>query len=318
MPWNDHGYSLIDNGVLLVSSARVAMCATDTNGACVPGETQGATPSAIFTSPHSLEFSANFSGDQFQHAGFGQTIASESEPWAIFSTMRGGQLFARTNTGSGSVVETELVNGSALLGSFHRFLIDWKAASVDYYVDGALVVSHALTVGGPMRPVAGSAFNIFGGVMFVHWMRMAPYAASGSFLSRVFDALAPLDWRSIQWVARAPLGTSIAISVRMGSTPTPPADGTASGGWTAFVPITAPGPLTGNSQFIQYRADMTTSDPNQTPELDDIMISTDDAPEVVHDAAATNLDTSHTFPPSDAGDSKLKPADIEPLRQQED
>jgi hypothetical protein len=114
--------------------------------------------------------------------------------------------------------------------------------------------------------------------MSVDWIRMTPYAAAGSFVSRVFDARAPVDWHNIQWVARAPLGTSVAISFRTGSTPTPPTDGTASDGWTAFVLIAAPGPLAETSQFIQYRADMTTSDPNQTPELDDIVISTDDLP----------------------------------------
>ena len=51
-----------------------------------------------------------------------------------------------------------------------------KPSSVDYYVDGALVASHALTVAGPMRPVAASDFNPFGGTVFVDWMRMSPYA----------------------------------------------------------------------------------------------------------------------------------------------
>jgi len=302
VPWDFQAFAGIDNGVLQVDEARVAMCATDTNGACLSREMQNATSSAIFASPHSLEFSANFSGDPFQHAGFAQTVAAESEPWAMFGTMRGGHLFARTNTGSGSVIDTQLGDGSTLLGSFHRFRIDWKAASLDYYVDGALVVSHALTVGGPMRPVAGSDFNVLGAVMFVDWMRMTPYAASGSFLSRVFDASAPVDWHSIQWVAHIPLGTSLAISVRTGNTPTPPADGTADDDWTAFVPIAAPGPLTQTSQFIQYLAEMTTSDPNQTPELDDVIISTDDPAVVV----------------SDAGGSKLEQPGAEPRRQQQD
>jgi hypothetical protein len=318
VPWSADAYSKVDGGALVVHGARVAMCATDADGGCLSGETQSRTLSAILTSPHSVEFSANFSGDPFQHAGFGQTMVSDSEPWAIFSTSDGGRLYARTNTGTGSTLDTELVNGTALLGSFHDFRIDWNAGSVDYYADGALVVSHALTVDGPMRPVAGSAFNIFGGIMFDDWMRVTPYAASGSFLSHVFDASAPVDWHGIQWVARAPLGTSVAISIRTGSTPTPPADGTASGGWTAFVPIAAPGPLTQNSQFIQYRAEMTTSDPNQTPELDDIIISTDYLPEVVNDAAATDLNTSPVFPPLDAGGSKMKPGAAGLRRQQED
>ena len=140
IPWSEEGYSIIDDGVLLVDGARVAYCVTDTNGVCLPGETTTTTPSAVFTAPRSLEFTANFSGDQFQHAGFAQTFGSTSEPWAIFSTLSGGLLFARTNPGgcvdaNGCIRDTGL--GTGLLGAFHHYRIDWKADSVDYYVDGA-------------------------------------------------------------------------------------------------------------------------------------------------------------------------------------
>ena len=37
--WGPEGYSIIDNGVLLVDGARVASCVTDANGVCLPGET---------------------------------------------------------------------------------------------------------------------------------------------------------------------------------------------------------------------------------------------------------------------------------------
>ncbi|HXI32311.1 MAG TPA: N,N-dimethylformamidase beta subunit family domain-containing protein, partial [Vicinamibacterales bacterium] len=69
-PWSSEGYSIIVDGVLLVDGARVASCARAANGVCLP-ETPEATPSAIYTAPHTLEFTANFSGDRFQHAGFG-------------------------------------------------------------------------------------------------------------------------------------------------------------------------------------------------------------------------------------------------------
>ena len=295
------GLTSFDDGVLVVDGARVATCVTDTNGVCLP-ETTTATPSAIFTAPHSLEFSANFSGDQFQHAGFAVTFGSASEPWAIFSTLSGGLLFARTNTGNGAI-DTPL--GTGLLGAFHRYRIDWKAASVDYYVDGALVASHALTVAGPMRPIAASDFNPFGGTVFVDWMRMSPYANAGTFESRVFDATAPVDWHSIQWVAKAPSGTSVAISVRTGNTPTP------DGSWSAFIPVAAPGPLALNSRFIQYRAEMTSSDPNQTPALEDIIISTGHAPVAVADAAIVPENGSHTFPASGPGSLTFNDTDAD-------
>ena len=46
---------------------------------------------------------------------------------------------------------------------------------------------------------------------------------------------------------------------------------------------------------------MTTTDPNQTPELDDITISTDYSAEIVNDAAATDLNTNPALPTLDAG-----------------
>jgi hypothetical protein len=309
VPWSPDGYSIIDHGVLLVDDVRVAWCATDARGACLPGETTQTTPSAIMTSPHSLEFSANFSGDRFQTAGFGQTLATAAEPWAIFSTSGGGQLYARTHIGAASI-DTPL--GPALMGSFHRYRIDWTPAGVDYYVDSAMVISHAMTAGGPMRPIVASDLSPFGAAVLVDWMRLTPYQAGGAFRSRVFDASSPVTWRSMQWTARAPSGTSIAISVRTGSTPTPPDDGTvASDGWTAFAPVDASGPISATSQFIQYEAAMATGDPNQTPELDDMIISTSSAPIAANDAAATDMNVSDTFPASGPGSLTRNDTDLD-------
>ena len=64
VPWSPEGYSIIVDGVLLVDGARVASCAIDANGNCRP-ETTDLTQSATFTAPHTLEFTANFSGDRF-------------------------------------------------------------------------------------------------------------------------------------------------------------------------------------------------------------------------------------------------------------
>src|SRR5439155_6406826 len=102
VPWSSEGYSVIVNGVLMVDGARVASCVTAANGVCLPEDTT-TTPSAIYTAPHSLEFSANFSGDQYQHAWFAVTFGSGSEPWAIVSTLSGGLLFPRTNAVNGGI-----------------------------------------------------------------------------------------------------------------------------------------------------------------------------------------------------------------------
>ena len=44
-----------------------------------------------------------------------------------------------------------------------------------------------------MRPLASDA-TPGGGAVTVDWMRLSPYAASGSFTSRIFDAGGPMTW----------------------------------------------------------------------------------------------------------------------------
>jgi hypothetical protein len=286
VPFSTTASSTAANGVLPVDGARVASCVTDAEGVCLP-ETLDATPSAIYSAPHTLEFAANFSGDKFQHAGLAQTLWTESEQWAVFSTSNVGTLFARTNLG-GTIIETPL--RIDLLGSLHRFRIDWQATQVDYYVDDVAVASHALNVPlSGLRPIAGSDFTIAGGHVLVDWMRMSPYAAAGTFESRVFDALSVVYWNSVSWKSVTPAGTSVMIGVRTGNTPTPD-DGT----WSAFVPIAAPGPFSAEGRYVQYRAALATTDLDHTPALEDVIITTAVAPVAGNDVKAMNQDTSYT------------------------
>ena len=64
-----------------------------------------------------------------------------------------------------------------------------------------------------------------------------------------------------------PGGTGVAISVRTGNTPTP------DGSWSAFNPIASSGAdVPGNSRYIQYRAQLSSSDPDNTPSLSEVTI----------------------------------------------
>src|SRR5262249_33696855 len=102
-------------------------------------------------------------------------------------------------------------------------------------------------------------------------------------------------------------------TVRSGNTPTP--DGT----WSAFVNPSA-FPIT-NKQYVQYQAVLTTSNPSITPELQDLIITTDHAPVAVNDSATTLKNTSKVFPAGGAGsltandtDADLTPAQLGQLR----
>ena len=165
-PWGSGGAATVSGGRLTVDGAL-------------------AGTTALYTPGRSLEFVATFTGDAFQHAGFADDFSSAL--WAMFSTNSGGALFART-AGPGGSTDTQLA--ASLLGGPHRFRIDWTATGVTYFVDGAQVASHNLAVTNSMRPVA-SDFNVGGGAVTVDWMRLTPYAASGTFLSRVWTPAGP-------------------------------------------------------------------------------------------------------------------------------
>ena len=100
-PWSAGGTGGVSNGLLSADGARVG---TD----------------ALFTPGRTLEFAATFSGDPFQHVGFGLTF--NESLWAIFSTGPGGGLYARSNSGAGS---TDTPLPTNLLGGPHRYRIDW-------------------------------------------------------------------------------------------------------------------------------------------------------------------------------------------------
>ncbi len=108
----------------------------------------------------------------------------------------------------------------------------------------------------------------------VDWVRLSPYPATGTFESRVFDAGQAADWGALTWSSTVPAGTSLAMSVRTGPTPTP------DGNWTAFTPVASSGgDIAGNSRYVQYRAEMD-PDPNLTPTLSDVSIAYNLGPDV--------------------------------------
>ena len=181
--WEGGGSSTVAGGQLTV------------NGWWARADLLGAAPRAV-------EFVATFSGDTFQNAGLGQTLAFGSETWAMFGTAgTAGVLNARINA-AGTIIDTPLAGG--LLGAPHRYRIEWGASSVRFLVDGALVHTHTGTLSGTLRPIA-SDFGAGGGALAIDWMRMSPYPAAGSFTSRVFDAGSTVGWQQLTR-RRAPPG----------------------------------------------------------------------------------------------------------------
>ena len=222
-----------------------------------------ARTSATFAPGRALEFVATFSGATFQNAGLGQTLESGSESWAMFGMDGTANLLRVRVNNAGAPSQFDL--GSTYLNAPHRYRIEWAAAQIRFLVDGTLVHTANVSIGGNLRPIA-SDFNNGGGALVVDWMRLSPYASSGTFLSRIHDAGSQADWGTLSYVDDVPSGTTLALSVRRGDTPTP------DGSWGPFSPVANGGDIGGSSRYLQYRVEATSSTGDVTPTLSSVML----------------------------------------------
>ncbi|MEZ5065999.1 MAG: DUF6605 domain-containing protein [bacterium] len=239
-PWTGGGTLVVENGLLRLDGAR-------------------ASADATFPSGRSLEFVATFGGGAYQHVGL-SAGADVSAPWALFSTFLGGALYARTSNGTDTLIP------GFWLGAPHQYRIDWQPSGFTFWIDGASVASIPFATGTSLRPVM-SDLDPGGGGLDVDWIRLSPYGSAGSYTSRVLDPGAFTNWETFTWTANVPAGTSLQMFVRTGDTPVP--DGT----WTPFAPIAIGASVGQSSIYLQYRADLATTNPAITPALFDVGVS---------------------------------------------
>ena len=266
VPWQTGGTATVGGGSLSVDAQMAATTAT-------------------FGPGHSLDFVATFSGQPFQHVGFVANLDFDS-PWAIVSTGSAGSgVLARTSDNP-----TGVSLGTGLLGSAHRYRIDWTATGFAFSVDGVLVTTLPFATSGPMLVGASDANS--GTPLGVDWIRLSPYPASGAFTSRVIDAGGPAAWGTFDATLASPAGTGIAFEVRTGNSPTP--DGT----WSGFTSLASGADVPGSSRYIQYRATLSSTDSSVTPSLASVAIgyvaATNAAPVAVADAYSTPKNTTLT------------------------
>jgi hypothetical protein len=224
---------------------------------------------AVLTAPtmvavgQTLEFNATFSAPN-QSIGFGTTDALVS-PMAMF-IVRGSDLYARTIQGA-RTMET-LMAGINWLNIPHRYQITTTAQNANYYVDGTLMISHTSMAWGTatMRPVVIDS-TVGDGALAVDWMRLTPYALSGTYTSAMFDAGATVLWQKLTSTSTIPSGSTSTITYRSGNTPTPD-DGT----WTAFTALGTGGVLSGSSRYVQFRIQMTSTTGAKAPVIQDVTV----------------------------------------------
>ncbi|HRH66387.1 MAG TPA: DUF4082 domain-containing protein, partial [Bacteroidia bacterium] len=273
--WVAGGNATISSGSLSVNGARYNSDITQPLG---PGA--------------SMEFSATFGAATFQHIGFGGGsdaigtggMYNGNDPWAMFSTNNStSQLQARTFMGSAGITNVNVGSPGAYTGSSHIYRIQWNASSVDFYIDGTLMVSTATSITGTMR-LGISDYNLSAPGVTVDWIHVSPYTSAGTFTSLVHDAGTQKNWGAASWTATVPAGTTLVLSQRQSNS------GTAilNAAWT---PIPANGStIGGTSQYIQYKADFATTNTAFTPVLQNVSfacsVPTNAAPDVTTDPSS--------------------------------
>ncbi|WP_375437790.1 DUF4082 domain-containing protein, partial [uncultured Hymenobacter sp.] len=248
-----------------------AVATTVSGGQAIVSGTRLNTEPEIATSGPgtSVEFTATFGNASNQHVGFGAgnnaAMFNTVSIWAMFSTGSNSATGLKARVSNGGAPNDFTIPGSTnLFGSPHRYRIDWKAASIEFYVDGTLVHTSAVALTTPMR-VGASDFAADGVTLSLDWVRLSPFAGAGSFTSRVYDGGSAKTWNEVTWAADLPAGTSLQLLQRQGNTATP------DGSWTSFAAISASGATVGGtSRYIQYRADLTTTLTSATPTLQSV------------------------------------------------
>ncbi len=217
--------------------------------------------STSYTPGNSIEFNAKFTEGLFQNIGY-SLDGDFNAPWVVIGRGAGaapGTVYVRINDG------TTIPLGTSLTGNYHRYKIKWNPTNFEFYVDGVLITTVTKTM--TTAVIQLSDYNVDGLDLSVDWIRVSPYASSGTYTSKVFDAGSYTNWSQVNWTAIQPSGTSLDIQVRTGNTPVP--DGT----WSAFSSIINGGSVGNYTRYLQYRANIASTDNSNTVVLQDFSIN---------------------------------------------
>ena len=121
-------------------------------------------------------------------------------------------------------------HGQRLVGraASHKFRIEWNSSTVAFYLDDVQMYTHSFALFINLRPSFSDTVPPMAGCCSTGFA-FGPYAASGTFTSRVIDARAPVSMGPRRaGSATVPTGTTLVVKVRTGNTATPDAT------WSAY------------------------------------------------------------------------------------
>ena len=104
---------------------------------------------------------------------------------------------------------------------------------------------------------------------YIKWWSVSPSESEGNLISSILDVEESPDWQLIDWTSTGAPGTLVSFQVRSSDDPQ------SMGPWsdTLLVPCNLAAYLTDEERYFQYKAILTTSDPDETPVLQDVSIA---------------------------------------------
>jgi methionine-rich copper-binding protein CopC len=206
------------------------------------------TTSATFTSGKSLETIATLGKNQ----SIGWVSSSSSSLKFSYTVSATNQLIANVNDGAFTNTTSTVATGWT--PASHKFRIELNSSSVTFYLDDVQKFTRSINLFvSNLRPSLSDTVTTDGGLL-VDWVRVGPYAASGTFTSRVLDGKAQVGWDALTWISVVPTGTTVVMRARTGDTATP------DGSWSAYATIPSSGGLVNKtSRYIQYQLSYTST-----------------------------------------------------------
>ena len=184
----------------------------------------------------------------------------------IFVTRNTNTTFARGRDGDGNQPLIDVDLPTLDLTQYHLFRIEWDATETRFYTDGTLqaTIPGIATLNTWAFLYSQDPSTLGASPMQVDWVRVGQYASTGVYQSCALDAGAVVDWAQATWLGAAPGGTSAALSTRSS------VDGVNWSAWAAVVGNTVASP---DGRYLQYRLDLSTGNPLQSPEVRDVLIT---------------------------------------------
>ncbi len=232
-----------------------------------PNSENGGWVRSVGTFTHGeMQVTAQFTGDAWQNIGFASD-GFANEQFLLFgtSTYAGevtGDLYARANFTS-DVYSEQDVDLGAIPSGMNNYRIEWTVNSADFSQDVATFYINGVQKAQLFVPNSGlPAYYLYlsnngVGTLSVDYAQAAPtYVASGTYTSCVLDAGAGMAWKTLDWNATAPAGTTLTVK-----TSTSPDQTT----WSAWSPVSASGDAIDQpDRYMQYQLTLT-SDGSATP-----------------------------------------------------